>query len=771
MKATRTIQRTGWLFAGSAAMLLIVACSGVIDTPERGATAGAEGDDDVIVSANGAIQEVEQTAQARADTIIVTGSRIQGSGFTAPNSGPVGFGAGGQAAYPVAGVAPSFALLQSQLAQTGALSGVTPGEEVWIIAQPAPTDEMLAAAQEEALGSGVMLARFDPTAVDDPALPPVPIREIPLPLMHTAVDAKITAYVGTVDVTQQFENPYDEKIEAVYLFPLPEKAAVSEFVMTIGERRIRGILRVKEEAEAIYRQARSQGLQASLLTQHRPNVFEQKVANIEPGKQIDVNIRYYQTLAYRDGWYSFVFPTVVGPRYNPPASNDPLLAVPQIDQSSLPDAAIRYLTPNTRSGHDLSIAVELDPGVEIEQIDSSHELSMETVSDNVVRVQLVDGAMLPNKDFLLSFRVAGDRIKSNLLTYVDEDSDDGYFTLMLYPPADLDQLQRQPLELVFVLDSSGSMNGAPIEQAKAAILAALDRLEPDDTFQIIRFSDTAGRFGSRPVAANDANIQAARRYVRSLSGSGGTQMIEGIRAALNFPHDDNRLRFVTFLTDGFIGNEVEILAAIDEGLDASRIFSFGVGSAPNRYLLERMAGIGRGAVAYLSLDDSGSKVMGAFFDRIAHPAMIDVEIDWGRMQVADVYPSRLPDLFVGRPIVVTGRFEGDAGDVRMAGRAANERVRVRLVHDNNAPQHEFLPNLWARLRIADLNDRLAVNPQSGELLGEQIRQTALAYSLMSDYTSFIAVDASEITEGGYGTTVYQGVPVPEGVRYDTAVIR
>jgi Ca-activated chloride channel family protein len=248
-------------------------------------------------------------------------------------------------------------------------------------------------------------------------------------------------------------------------------------------------------------------------------------------------------------------------------------------------------------------------------------------------------------------------------------------------------------------------------------------------------------------------------------------MIEGIRAALNFPHDDNRLRFVTFLTDGFIGNEVEILEAIDDGLDASRIFSFGVGSAPNRYLLERMAGIGRGAVAYLSLDDSGSEVMDAFFGRIAHPAMIDVEIDWGRMQVADVYPSRLPDLFVGRPIVVTGRFEGDAGDIRMAGRAANERVRVRLEHNINAPQHEFLPNLWARLRIADLNDRLAVNPQNGELLGEQIKQTALAYSLMSDYTSFIAVDASEITEGGYGTTVYQGVPVPEGVRYDTAVIR
>ncbi|HZL99190.1 MAG TPA: VIT domain-containing protein, partial [Planctomycetota bacterium] len=182
-------------------------------------------------------------------------------------------------------------------------------EELWIISQPA-SDEMLAAVPEDALGPGVMIARFIPVVLDDqPA--PTHFREIPLPLRHTDVAARIEGYVGTVDVTQQFENPYNEKIEAVYMFPLPEKAAVSEFVMTIGERRIRGILRAKEEAQQIYTQARAQGYQASLLTQHRPNVFEQKVANIEPGKQIDINIRYYETLAYQDGWYSFVFPTVV----------------------------------------------------------------------------------------------------------------------------------------------------------------------------------------------------------------------------------------------------------------------------------------------------------------------------------------------------------------------------------------------------------------------------------------------------------------------------
>lgn len=648
------------------------------------------------------------------------------------------------------------------------LSRVAPGEELWIISQPGSDEPLQAAVAEDALGPGVMLARFTPVVLSGEA--PTP-REIPLPLKHTDVDARISGYVGTVDVTQQFENPYDQKIEAVYLFPLPEKAAVSEFVMTIGERRIRGILREKAEAQQIYREARAQGYQASLLTQHRPNVFEQRVANIEPGKQIDINIRYYETLAYADGWYSFVFPTVVGPRYNPPGSKDPLLALPQSNVVPTPAAAVRYLTPGTSSAHDISIAVELDAGVAIEEIDSSHPIDTETLRDGIVRVGLSDGATLPNRDFRLNFRVAGETIKSNLLSYIDEETGDGYFTLMLYPPAGLEQLKRQPLELVFVLDCSGSMNGAPMAQAKAAILAALDRLEPNDTFQIIRFSQNASQFGPAPVLATPDNLRAARDYVFGLQGMGGTQMIEGIRAALGFPHDEERLRFVTFLTDGYIGNETDILAAIDRGLGASRIFSFGVGSAPNRYLLERMASTGRGAVAYLSLEDSGRVVMDAFFDRVAHPAMIDVEIDYGSMAVRDVYPRRLPDLFVGRPLVVTGRFEGRPGAVELRGRAGGERVAVSFARERSAPEHAYLPNLWARLKIADLNDELSVNPASGQRLAAEIRQTALDYELMSDYTAFIAVDASQVTAGTSGTTVYQAVPVPDGVRYETAVGR
>ncbi|HMB73028.1 MAG TPA: VIT domain-containing protein, partial [Gammaproteobacteria bacterium] len=487
---------------------------------------------------------------------------------------------------------------------TAALARILPGEEVWIISRGNGADEPGPA--DDAPGTGAMLASL--VVPDDRAPQHRRVAEIPLPLEHTDVRARITGYVSTVDVTQQFANPYDQKIEAVYLFPLPEKSAVREFVMTIGERRIRGILREREQAEQIYAQARAQGYQASLLTQHRPNVFEQKVANIEPGHRIDVDIRYFHTLSYNDGWYSFVFPTVVGPRYNPPGSSDPIAALPRNDFAPA-GTGVHYLAPHERSGHDISIEVELAPGVAIEEIDSTHDITRSFESERAASVRLARSATIANRDFVLNFRVAGSRTKTNLLTWVDPDTQQGYFTMMMYPPNDLENLRRQPLELVFVLDCSGSMSGAPMQQSKAAILAALHELRPDDTFQIIRFSTNSSQFGPGPVPATHENIRRAEQYVRNLSGTGGTQMIEGIKAALEFPHDPQRLRFVTFLTDGFIGNETEILGAIHARLGAARIFSFGVGSAPNRYLLERMAGVGRGAVAYLGLEDSGSDVM------------------------------------------------------------------------------------------------------------------------------------------------------------------
>ena len=598
-------------------------------------------------------------------------------------------------------------------------------------------------------------------------------REIPLPLKHTEVDASINGYISTVHVRQKFENPFDGKIEAVYLFPLPEKAAVSEFLMIIGERRIRGILRERQEAEAIYNEARSQGYQASLLVQHRPNVFEQKVANIEPGKAIDVDIKYFHTLSYSDGWYSFVFPTVVGPRYNPPGledqRQDSILSV--VRDAILPgeQTAVPYLRPEERSAHDLRIDVTIDAGVEIEEMKASHEVVSSQESGESATVQLANQTTIPNRDFVLSFRVAGDTIKSNLLTYEDPETQQGYFTLMIYPPSAVESLARRPMEMVFVLDCSGSMDGRPLKQAKAAVATALDRLQEGDTFQIIRFSDNASQFGNTPVPATPQNLQRARRYLEGLNGTGGTQMIEGVKAALDFPHDPARLRFVSFMTDGYIGNETDILAAVHGRIGSSRIFSFGVGSSVNRYLLERMAKEGRGAVAFLGLRDSASEIMDGFFRRISHPALTDVDIDWGSMAVTDVYPARLPDLFVGRPVVVTGKYLGAASDVTVSGEAGTVRHRLDIPADGTDANNSYLPRIWARLRIAELMDRRTWAPDTHGELEAAIRDTALEYQLMSAFTSFVAVDSSYRTEGRHGTTVHQAVPVPDGVRYETTV--
>jgi Ca-activated chloride channel family protein len=396
----------------------------------------------------------------------------------------------------LASIGPAQTVRYAQPPGSGLLSQVQPGEELWVIETRSAAT---AAEDDDEPGSGTMVALVVPGGGQ---AQPV---EVPLPLRHTAVRAVVDGYVSAVDVTQQFENPYDEKIEAVYLFPLPEKAAVNEFVMTIGERRIRGILREKEEAQRIYEDARAQGYRASLLVQHRPNIFEQKVANIEPGKRIDVNIRYFHTLAYSDGWYSFVFPTVVGPRYNPLGSSDPVAALPRTDFGEPPaGTAVRYLRPQERSAHDLRLSVDIDAGVAIEELTASHDVATQRDGESRAHVQLAAGNAMPNRDFILKFRVAGETVKSNLLTYVDPETRQGYFTLFVYPPAAPTALRRQPVEMVFVIDTSGSMSGRPLEQARAAVNAALDRLERSDKFQIMNFSSSVRQFAAAPVPATSA---------------------------------------------------------------------------------------------------------------------------------------------------------------------------------------------------------------------------------------------------------------------------
>lgn len=666
---------------------------------------------------------------------------------------------------PAAPVSPVVA--EGQPTEQKALALAKPGDDIWVIVKPQKAAEPRHTNRDDDHpGAGAMVAVIPPVQPDaEPKL-------VPMPLKHTDVKASVTGYITTVDVEQQFHNPFDSKIEAVYQFPLPQDAAVSEFVMEVGpegnRRQIRGIIREKAEAERIYAQARAQGFNASLLSQVRPNIFEQKVANIEPGKQIDINIRYFNTLGYADGWYTFTFPMVVGPRFNPADSIDPVHAVANGAQAPANGTTIQYLRPDERSGHDINVTLDIDAGVSIEEAKClTHTVSASNANNsaNKLSVSLSPNDTIPNKDFVFAFRVAGKQMKSGLVTHQDAQGDK-YFTLMVYPPADLKQLDRQPMEMVFVLDCSGSMSGEPMRQSKDAMRHALKQLRPDDTFQVIRFSNDASQLGDKPLPATRTNINKAIRYVDRLSGTGGTQMIEGIKAALDFTHDRERYRVVTFLTDGYIGNEKHILHEMNNRIGAARVFSFGVGTSTNRFLLDRMAKVGRGASAYLLPDVSGKEIMDLYFDRISHPALTDLSISYGAAQVSEVYPQRIPDLIVGRPVILTGKYTGELSDIRITGSAGRRDLMITM-SNNDSATHPALAQVWARRKIGDLMDQMTTD--GNDELAPTVLTTALQYNLVSAYTSFIAVDASRVTQGSSGTTVHQALPTPQGVKYDTTV--
>lgn len=634
-------------------------------------------------------------------------------------------------------------------------------EELWIISKPGP-QMVMAAPSNDVPGTGSLVVR----------LPAEPAKQVAVPLKHTDVKASIAGYIATVDVTQQYHNPYGTKIEAQYIFPLPANAAINEFLMTIGERKIRGIIRDRQEAQQIYNEARAQGYVASLLTQERPNIFTQSVANIEPGKAIDINIKYFHTLEYVDGWYEWNFPMVVGPRFNPPYTSDGVGAVGMGSRgASGQSTEVQYLRPDQRNGHDISLSVALDAGVKIEQIESkNHRTRTNNAELGYASITLDRSDSIPNKDFVLRYKVAGETVKSAVMVQKDKDGNGGYFTLMLVPPESLTKLPRQPLEMVFTLDISGSMNGAPIEQSRAAIKYALTHMRPEDTFQIVRFFNEAESMTPMPVPATPENVQRGLNYIQTMQAGGGTMMMEGIRKSLEFPGDEGRLRFVAFLTDGFIGNEAQILGEVHKSLKDSRIFSFGVGSSPNRYLLDHMAKMGRGAAAYLGANDNADEIMSAYFDRISHPAMTNVSVDYGNMQVTDVFPTRTPDVFVGRPVIITGRYTGN-GDatVKVKGRVAGEvrEFTVPIHLDDPANQHPGIASVWARNKISDLADQSTWDTSKD--FAADIKQVAMNYGLMSQFTAFVAVDSSARTAGEFGVSVPVPVPVPDGVRYDTTV--
>lgn len=589
-----------------------------------------------------------------------------------------------------------------------------------------------------------------------------------VPLKHTDVKAEISGFLSRVKVTQHFENNFSEKIEAVYVFPLPNNAAVDDMTMRIGERTVRGKIMKREEAREIYEAARSNGQIASLLDQERTNIFTQSVANILPGEKITIEISYVETLKYDGGTYEFVFPMVVGPRYipgNPTGSTGGGFAP---DTTQVPDASkITPMPAKDRAGHDISIAVKLDAGVLIEKVESkSHQISSAMLSGNSYNVKLINENTIPNKDFILKYDVAGKRISDAVLTHRSDKG--GYFSLILQPPDNPRSQDITPKEIVFVIDTSGSMHGFPLDKAKESMKMALKGLNPQDTFNLITFAGDTAILFEKPVPATSANLEKAQAFLESRQGGGGTEMMKAIRASMDASDSQQHIRIVCFMTDGYVGNEGEIISEIQKHPNA-RVFSFGIGSSVNRHLLDKMAEEGRGEVEYVSLQDDGSAAAKRFHERVRSPLLTDISVDFGNLEVEDVYPRRINDLFSAKPVVIHGRYKkGGGGTIKLIGKSFGvETVReIPVKFPENEPGHDVLATLWARTRIDDLTklDYAGVQNRTAKPeIQNMITNLGLEFRLMTQFTSFVAVEERIVTDGGVPRRIEVPVEMPEGV--------
>ncbi|MEI8371430.1 MAG: VIT and VWA domain-containing protein [Planctomycetota bacterium] len=596
------------------------------------------------------------------------------------------------------------------------------------------------------------------------------------PLKHTEVTADISGFVARVTVRQQFHNPFPDKIEAVYVFPLSQYAAVDQMTMRIGERVIKGQIKERGEARAIYETAKAQGKVASLLDQERPNIFTQSVANIEPGEQVEIIISYSETLPWKDGEYQFSFPMVVGPRYMPGQPSGPATTgwAPSTDQ--VPDAnkISPPVTPEgTRAGHDISITVRMDAGLPLQRLDSrQHAIDVEypTADKSRAIVKLKQQKTLPNKDFVLVYQTAGDEIADTLLTHTD--SRGKFFTLILQPPKRVRQQQIVPKEIYFVIDSSGSMMGFPVETAKKAMKLCIEGLNKKDTLNLMTFSGHTSFCFNKPVHNTAENRKKALRFLDSLHGSGGTEMMKAINACLSYQDDPRRVRVVCFMTDGYVGNDMAIIDAVKRNAGTARVFAFGIGGSINRFLLDGMARAGRGEVQYVLDERDAAGVAERFYERVRTPVLTDVQLDFGDLQVTQLYPQQIPDLFSSTPVVIKGQYkQAGKGVVTLRGQSGQEKFerKIEVNFPDDEPKNDVLAPLWARAKVEDLMNQDLAGVQRGQpnpAQKEEILGLGLRFQLLTQFTSFVAVEELHITKGGQARTVAVPVEMPEGVSYE-----
>lgn len=594
-----------------------------------------------------------------------------------------------------------------------------------------------------------------------------------LPLERTEVAIDVKGLVAAATVTQRFTNPSDRPIEAVYVFPLPHDATVYDLEARVGERVIRSQVKERQEARQIYAAARAEGRRAALVEQERPNVFTTSLANVLPGERVDVVLRFVQPLPWEDGRVRLTFPAVVGPRYIPGRQ-----AVGHqgggwaADTEQVPDASrvtppVRH--PGAEARHDLTLDVRLEAGLPLASVRSPSHAVRARQDGPVARVELQAGATLPNKDFVLEWRRAPEAGPRAAL-FLSKDADQAHFVLAAWPPAPELSGPRAPLELIFVIDVSGSMAGTSIEQARRALLQGLDRLAAGDRFNVVAFNHGVTPFRPEPLPATAENLAAGRRFVSGLQADGGTEMLPALRLTLAQPRGPEHLRYVVLLTDGCLGNEEEIFATLRSDLGAARLFTVAIGSAPNQHLAANMAQFGRGAFTSIVDGAEIEKQMGRLLDQVESPALSDLALRFEGLTATEVYPERLPDLFLGQPLLVFGRLSsGAAGRVVVEGRGARGPFRQELPLElGQAAFHPGVTRLWARARADALLEAWRSAGDDTERAARRAEAVAhaLRYRLVTRFTSLVAVEEKPAHDQGAPERVDVATELPAGWQMD-----
>lgn len=575
---------------------------------------------------------------------------------------------------------------------------------------------------------------------------------VPVLSLNTDVEITISGMIARARLRQEFINQGTSWAEGVYVFPLPEDAAVDHLRMQIGERMIEGQIKERAEAKRVYSQAKQQGRKAALIEQERPNLFTNSVANIGPGERVTVEIEYQQVLRYDGGEFSLRFPMAITPRYIPNQGRQAEVQLTEtvsqydglgwaVNTQQVPDAS--RITPPVWQGdkkiNPVSMKIELNAGFPLRALASRHH-EIEVLEENGINViQLKGSQVYADRDFELAWSPKlGDEPKAALFS--EKVGEDFYHLLMVLPPETGNQ-NHQPLarELIFVIDTSGSMAGTSIQQAKQALLLAVDSLGQDDRFNIIEFNSNHSKMFSSSQQATRRNLQRARRFVNGLRASGGTNIYPAIEAALRNQEEGQHVRQVVFLTDGSVGNEAQLFGLIDRELQQSRLFTIGIGAAPNSHFMRKAARFGRGSFTYIGDVNEVEDKMRGLFRKLETPVMTDINVDLGDV-LHEYYPQRLPDLYAGEPLVLSIKTDSNKIPMQVEGQRQQQHWQSTLDLDNGAPD-KGIATLWARRKIADLMEAIYQNKdQVG--LRKQIINLALQHHLVSKYTSLVAVDVT-----------------------------